>query len=73
MTEEVKTVNIGGTEYPVDDLSPRAIQLVNMLLDIRAKKAELSKQLDVYSAAEQTFNAMLNKELAEDDSQGNEG
>ena len=66
MSEDINTVTYNGTDYPVDELSDMSIRLVNMLVEIRAKKNDLHKELDILNSAEAQFNTLLNEELNND-------
>ena len=67
MSEDIKTVTYNGTDYPVDELSDMAVRLVSMLIDLRTKKNDLHKELDILNAAEARFNELLNEELSHDE------
>jgi len=63
MTNVADTVEINGVSYPTDDLSDKAVSLINLLLDLRKKKSDLVQEIDIISAAEAKFNEILNAEL----------
>jgi len=66
MTEEnteVKTIKIDDKDYPVDDLSQKAVQAINQLQLISTKRNNLMAELDIINVAQSQYSNALKTEL----------
>ena len=66
MTEEnteVKTIKIDDKDYPVDDLSQKAVQAINQLQLISNKRNNLMSELDIINVAQAQYSNALKAEL----------
>lgn len=66
MTEEnteVKTIKIDDKDYPVDDLSQKAVQAINQLQLISNKRNNLMSELDIINVAQSQYSNALKTEL----------
>ena len=65
MSEEQKTVTVGGNEYNLDDLSETAKSIVGHVINIRQEVSEVSHRLVTLQAAELQLSRQLSAELEE--------
>ena len=65
MSEEQKTVTVGGNEYNLDDLSETAKSIVGHVINIRREVSEVSHRLVTLQAAELQLSRQLSAELEE--------
>ena len=66
MTEEnteVKTIKIDDKDYPVDDLSQKAVQAITQLQLISNKRNNLMAELDIINVAQAQYSNTLKTEL----------
>ena len=66
MTEEnteVKTIKIDDKDYPVDDLSQKAVQAINQLQLISNKRNNLMSELDIINVEQSQYTNALKTEL----------
>jgi len=60
MSEESKnTLTFGGTEYAVEDLTPRGQMIVGLVASVREESSDLQVRLSILRAAEITFSKEL--------------
>tara|TARA_B100000686_G_C16450214_1_gene791651 strand:+ start:385 stop:606 length:222 start_codon:yes stop_codon:yes gene_type:complete len=66
MTEEnkeIKTIKIDDKDYPVDDLSQKAVQAITQLQLISNKRNNLMAELDIINVAQSQYSNALKTEL----------
>lgn len=66
MTEEnkeIKTIKIDDKDYPVDDLSQKAVQAITQLQLISNKRNNLMAELDIINVAQAQYSNTLKTEL----------
>lgn len=56
---EDNTININGTEYSIDDLSPEAQHGCALFVEVQEKRAEALRNVDIYTAALQSLDAKI--------------
>ena len=62
-TTEVKTIKIDDKDYPVDDLSQKAVQAITQLQLISNKRNNLMAELDIINVAQAHYSNALKAEL----------
>jgi hypothetical protein len=67
---QVKTINSDGTQYNIEDLTPRTADGFNSLVRIQQEINELAYQLKVKQAAQVQFSSDLKNALKEDKVKG---
>ena len=70
MSEEQKTVTVGGNEYNLDDLSETAKSIVGHVINIRREVSEVSHRLVTLQAAEIQLSRQLSAELDSEPAEG---
>ena len=62
-TTEVKTIKIDDKDYPVDDLSQKAVQAITQLQLISNKRNNIMAELDIINVAQAQYSNTLKTEL----------
>ena len=62
-TTEVKTIKIDDKDYPVDDLSQKAVQAITQLQLISNKRNNIMAELDIINVAQAQYSNTLKTKL----------
>jgi len=66
MTENTEIFTLDEKEYSFNDVSKRAVYIVNILADLQSEKIKLQVNLDKNNVSIQAFTNLLREELKEE-------